>query len=86
MLHVSPWEAAADCERAAQHQSNNPEYWAVYTHLRDLWIALANTRSLLSESEFEHEVENIIRIEVEMTHLDSGYLCYRPTRSSKLWP
>ena len=66
MLHVDPWEAAADCERAAQDQSNNPEHWAIYTHLRDLWIALANARDLLNEREFEHEVENIIRIEADL--------------------
>jgi hypothetical protein len=82
MLHVNPWEAAADCERTAQAQSNNPERWAIYTHLRDLWIALANTRNFLNESEFEHEVENIIRIEVEMAHLDSDYHCSRPTRGN----
>ena len=66
MLHVDPWEAAADYERAAQDQSNNPEHWAIYTHLRDLWIALANERNFLNEHEFEHQVENIIRIEADM--------------------
>jgi hypothetical protein len=52
MSEQDPWEQAAECDRTAKCQTD-PEYVTVYNRLRDLWIALANERSSLTETEFQ---------------------------------
>ena len=43
MLHVDPWEKAAECERAIKVVAD-PEHRVVLDRLRTLWIALGNTQ------------------------------------------
>ena len=65
MSQPDPWQEAADCERAAQRQTD-PEHFAIYTHLRDLWIALANERNFLDEAEFHERVNAIAHVQDDM--------------------
>jgi hypothetical protein len=65
MSQADPWQEAADCERAAQRQTD-PEQFAIYTHLRDLWIALANERNFLDEAEFQERVNAIGHVQDDM--------------------
>jgi hypothetical protein len=41
MLHLDPWDKAAECERAIQVVAD-PERRVVLDSLRTLWIALGN--------------------------------------------
>jgi hypothetical protein len=65
MSQPDPWQEAADCERAAQRQTD-PEHFAVYADLRDLWIALANERNFLDEAEFQERVNAIGHVQDDM--------------------
>jgi hypothetical protein len=65
--HIDPWERAADCERAANRHQDNADGFSIFTHLRDLWIALANKRAFLDEAEFERQACAINRMQVDMT-------------------
>ena len=66
MASVDPWEKAADCERSLQ-TAIDPERRAVLGKLRDLWIALANTRILLTDGEMAKDIEVLNRMQVELT-------------------
>ena len=65
MSQPDPWQEAADCERAAQRQTD-PEHVAIYADLRDLWIALANERNFLDEAEFQERVNAIGHVQDDM--------------------
>jgi hypothetical protein len=65
MTMIDPWEEAADCERAA-HLQPDANRFAVLTHLRDAWIALANQRGLLTENEYEKQLETVSRLQADM--------------------
>jgi hypothetical protein len=47
MSQVDPWEKAAECARAIQ-LSIDPHRTAVLTNLKQMWIALANERNVLT--------------------------------------
>jgi hypothetical protein len=65
MLKIDPWERAAECERALR-AANDPTRRQILTDVRDLWIGLANARSLLPRAEFDEQVETINRIHAEL--------------------
>ena len=65
MITIDPWNEAADCERAAQLQPDADRY-AILTHLRDAWIALANQRGLLKETEYQEQLESVSRLQADM--------------------
>ena len=64
MLQIDPWERAAECERALR-AANDPKRRQILTDVRDLWIGLANTRSLWTRVHFDEQVEAISRIHTE---------------------
>jgi hypothetical protein len=64
MLQIDPWERAAECERALR-AANDPNRRQILTDVRDLWIGLANTRSLWTRVQFDEQVEAISRIHTE---------------------
>jgi ribosomal protein L20 len=66
MAHKDPWERAAQCECAAQAETN-PERRETLAHLRDLWIALANEQWFLNSAEYEQQVEAISRVEADVS-------------------
>jgi len=65
MLQIDPWERAAECERALR-AANDATRRQILTDVRDLWIGLANTRSLLPRADFDEQVETISRIHAEL--------------------
>jgi hypothetical protein len=65
MFQIDPWERAAECERALQAEVDST-HREILTDVRDLWIGLANTRSLLPRSQFDEQVETINRIHAEL--------------------
>jgi hypothetical protein len=44
----------------------DPQKQAIFERLRDLWITLANERSLMTESELSTQFEAISRIQDDM--------------------
>jgi hypothetical protein len=64
MLQIDPWERAAECERALR-AANDPTRRQILTDVGDLWIGLANTRSLWTRVQFDEQVEAISRIHTE---------------------
>jgi hypothetical protein len=62
---VDPWEKAADCERSAQAASD-PQRRAVLEKLRDLWVALANQRDVMSQADLAKEVEVINQMHIQL--------------------
>jgi hypothetical protein len=65
MLQIDPWKRAAECERALRAE-NDPTRRQIITDVRDLWIGLANTRSLWPRTQFDEQVEAIGRIHAEL--------------------
>jgi hypothetical protein len=65
MLQIDLWERAAECERALR-AANDPTRRQILTDVRDLWIGLANTRSLQPRAQFDEQVETINRIHAEL--------------------
>jgi hypothetical protein len=72
MTSVDPWEKAADCERSLQTVID-PERRAVLGKLRDLWIALANTKTLLTDGEMAKDIEVLNRMQVQLTAFAFNY-------------
>jgi hypothetical protein len=64
MIILDPFEKAADCERALA--TADPRRRPILEKLRDLWIALGNERSLLTDEQLCREVEAISRIQADM--------------------
>jgi hypothetical protein len=65
MIQLDPWEKAAECQRALQATANSQRR-QVLGGVRDLWIALANERSLLTRDEFEQQGRVIDRIHANL--------------------
>jgi len=66
MITVDPWEKAADCERALDAAAD-PDRHAMLERVRDLWIALGNEQSLMTDEELAEGVQAINRMHVEWT-------------------
>jgi hypothetical protein len=66
ILHVDPWEKAADCERALG-LTLDPIYRENLTNIREFWISLAHKRPFLSETEFASEVEAIGQLHANLS-------------------
>jgi len=64
MITVDPWEKAADCERALDAAAD-PDRHAMLERVRDLWIALGNEQSLMTDEELAEGVQAINRMHVE---------------------
>jgi hypothetical protein len=60
MVHLDPWEKAADCERALR-LILDPVHREHLTNIREFWICLASKRRYLSEQAFAREAEAIGR-------------------------
>jgi hypothetical protein len=65
MMEIDPWERAAECERAAR-QEEDPYQRELLTSLRNLWIALANERALMTVAEVADEIASLSRIETDL--------------------
>jgi hypothetical protein len=65
MSQVEPWEKAADCARAIA-ATNEPTKRRILTNVRNLWIALAEQRSFLSDAELAKQIEAIGRIHADL--------------------
>jgi hypothetical protein len=65
MSDPDPWQEAADCERAAQRQTD-PDYFAIYITCRIFWLALASERNFLNESEYQERVDSIAGATLQM--------------------
>ena len=68
MFQIDPWERAAECERALRAVIDST-HREILTDVRDLWIGLANTRSLWPRAQFDEQVETINRIHTELIRL-----------------
>jgi hypothetical protein len=62
---VEPWEKAADCARAIA-ATNEPTKREILTNVRNLWMALAEQRSFLSDAELAKQIEAIGRIHSDL--------------------
>jgi hypothetical protein len=60
-----PWEKAADCERSLK-AAIDPSRQAILGRLRDLWIALGNEQSFMTEADIAESVQSINRLHVGM--------------------
>jgi hypothetical protein len=72
MTTIDPWEEAAECERSLQAEVD-PERQEILEKLRDLWIALGNETSWMTDREFAKEIEAIARAQSDVlprTHSD----------------
>ena len=65
MVPVDPFDWAADCERALQ-TTQDPERRFVLSKLRDLWIAIGNERSLMTDDELANDIERLGRVQSEL--------------------
>ena len=65
MAQIDLWERAAECQRAAQDEAD-PHRREMLTSLRNLWIALANERGLMTQAELSKEITGIGRIEAAL--------------------
>ena len=66
VCQVEPWEKAADCARAIAATSE-PTKREILTNVRNLWMALAEQRSFLSNAELAKQIEIIGRIHSDQT-------------------
>jgi hypothetical protein len=64
MLQLDLWEQAAECQRALESAESNQRQ--ILTNVRDLWIGLANAKSLLGEAEFDRQIRAIKRIHADL--------------------
>jgi hypothetical protein len=72
MTTIDPWEEAAECERSLQAEVD-PERQEILEKLRDLWIALGNESSWMTDPEFAKEIEAIAHVQSDAlprTHSD----------------
>jgi hypothetical protein len=67
---VDPWERASACAQAAEAAIDQER--SVFTNLRDLWIALANETSFMSEEQRAKEIEAIDRLHTEVAPVQSS--------------
>jgi hypothetical protein len=65
MFQIDPWERAAECERALRAAIDST-HREILTDVRDLWIGLANTRSLLPRAQFDEQVATMNRIHADL--------------------
>jgi hypothetical protein len=63
MLHVDPWDKAAECERAIEVVAD-PERRVVLESLRSLWVALGNEQPLFAEQ--ARQLSTITQIHAEL--------------------
>jgi hypothetical protein len=61
MIHVDPWEKAADCERALR-LTLDPVHRDKLKDIREFWISLAYARPFITEQQFAKEAEVIGRL------------------------
>jgi hypothetical protein len=64
-FQVEPWEKAADCARAIA-ATKEPTKREILTNVRNLWMALAEQRSFLSDAELAEQIEVIGRIHSDL--------------------
>ena len=79
MFQIDPWERAAECERALRDAVDST-HREILTDVRDLWIGLAKTRSLLPRAQFDEQVETMNRIHAEL--IKPGGACGKHHRTS----
>ena len=65
MSQVEPWEKAAECARAIA-ATNEPMRREILTNIRNLWIALAEQLSFLSDAALAEQIEAIGRIHADL--------------------
>jgi hypothetical protein len=61
MANVDPWQKADEFQKAVKRIAD-PKLKAAFTEFRDLWIALANKKTLLTPVELDTEAEALNRI------------------------
>jgi hypothetical protein len=66
MISVDPFDKAADCVRSLQ-TTQDPERRFVLSKLRDLWIAIGNERSLMTDDDLANDIERLRRVQSELT-------------------
>jgi hypothetical protein len=66
MFPVDPFDKASDCARSLQ-TTQDPERRFVLSKLRDLWIAIGNERSLMTDDELANDIERLRRVHSELT-------------------
>jgi hypothetical protein len=74
MIPIDPWERAAECERS-RSTAVDPQRRAIMEKLRDLWIALANEKTLMTEADIAEEIEAISRIHAELAVTGESLRC-----------
>jgi len=61
MPEVDPWEKAAECAQAIE-ATDDPNRREMLTHLRDLWVTMANERHLVHSSELTNQLAGLAKI------------------------
>ena len=74
MIPIDPWERAAECEHS-RSAAVDPHRRAIMEKLRDLWIALANEKTLMTEADIADEIEAISRIQSELAMTGNSLRC-----------
>jgi hypothetical protein len=68
MLHIDPWDKAAECGRVI-HVVADPERRLVLSRLQSLWIALGNEQAFSSGAGQAGQVSKIAQIHAELMSL-----------------
>ena len=66
MVPVDPFDKAADCVRSLQTTQDLGRRFAL-SKLRDLWIAIGNQRSLMTDDELANDIERLRLVQSELT-------------------
>ena len=64
MFQLDLWERAAECQRVLEGAESNQRQ--ILVNVRDLWIGLANANSLLTDAEFDRQIQAINRIHADL--------------------
>jgi hypothetical protein len=70
MSQANLWEKAAECARAIE-ATNDSRKREMLTHLRTLWINLANESRLLGTPGLAEQIATIGRIHADLTQPDA---------------
>ena len=70
---IDPWEKAAECERSLT-ATPNLQQRAILEMLRNLWIALGNTKNLMTNAQISKELETIGRVHADMVSANGSAL------------
>jgi hypothetical protein len=72
MALINPLDKAADCERSLRTVQDLGRR-LVLSKLRDLWTAIGNEGSLMTDDDLANEIERLDRVQSELMDLKAHY-------------